>query len=92
MTRPAKMVETPKFRIVRVRAGFTVLEVKDGHDWLGAARWHCGEMIARRSGHLVRATLGGHDGLWWHDEFVREVLWQLGDELMRLRRLKRRRK
>lgn len=70
-----KLIEFGDYRIVRVHAGFSALEKKDGSDWLGIARWKC---AAKDSKSWRWLTVEGQS-----DEWVREVLNELGDAMMR---------
>lgn len=78
-----KLIEFGDYRIVRVHRGFTALEVRDGSDWLGVARWvtplrH--HRVAKRYSNVTRDgnTITVIDVDWFD-----ELLNALGDAMMR---------
>lgn len=75
-----KLIEFGDYRIVRVHAGFSALEKKDGSDWLGIARWKC---AAKDSKSWRWLTVDGQSDEWVKGDWVREVLNELGDAMMR---------
>jgi len=75
-----KLIEFGAYRIVRVHLGFSVLEVRDGGDWLGVARWKC---AAQDNKSWRRLTVEGKSDEWVKAEWLRDLLNDLGDAMMR---------
>ena len=79
-----KLIEFGDARLVRVHAGFTALEISNGSDWLGVARWQCATTHDRAR--RVFRTMKLDDGRVIEvieREWVERLLNQLGDAMMR---------
>lgn len=78
-----KIIEFGNYRIVRVNAGFSVLERHEGKDWLGVERWHCARYSEHTKANFHRVTVGAETVSMVRLDWAIELLNELGDAMMR---------
>jgi len=77
------MIQFADWRIVRLHKGFSVLEKKDGRDWMQVQRWRC---ASSDKDNFRTLTVDGETRSWVKREILQEILNELSDEMMRKKR------